>query len=242
MPSPFPPEAAHTPSYDGLASSSTSVLLTPLPALTPHTHTYTHTRRRPCPPSAPAGPRMAQARAAGAGSSQDAQLHERNLRAQLTHWGTSPSGDSEIHDYANKMWAGLVGGYYRWGDGLQGCDSYTWVMMGRAARVAGVRWRGACRAGGGVLGGGSDGVAGRQRSMALLPCLAKLLTSVDYTKQSFLCILPVSPLLSLPPPPEPAMAQASSAAQHAAPACLLQGAVAAVAVPAGARAGGGEAL
>lgn len=72
-------------------------------------------------PCTPAGPRLAEARAAGtsagegAPSSEEADLCERNLRLQLTQWGAGQGveGDSEIHDYANKEWAGLVGGYYR---------------------------------------------------------------------------------------------------------------------------------
>ena len=43
---------------------------------------------------------------------REKQLYEYNARNQITLWG--PSG--EIHDYANKMWGGLIKGYYekRW--------------------------------------------------------------------------------------------------------------------------------
>lgn len=39
-------------------------------------------------------------------------LFQRNQKTQLTIWGSGNSGDSEIHDYANKEWAGLMGRYY----------------------------------------------------------------------------------------------------------------------------------
>jgi alpha-N-acetylglucosaminidase len=57
----------------------------------------------------------------GMGSEQQQQqlssLYERNLRTQLTIWGTSiAAGDSEVSDYANKEWSGLISGFYlpRW--------------------------------------------------------------------------------------------------------------------------------
>ena len=31
---------------------------------------------------------------------------------QITIWGTSANGDSEVNDYANKEWAGLISGFY----------------------------------------------------------------------------------------------------------------------------------
>jgi hypothetical protein len=46
-----------------------------------------------------------------------AQFYEWNLRTQLTIWGTSAAaGDSEVSDYANKEWNGLIGTFYlpRW--------------------------------------------------------------------------------------------------------------------------------
>ena len=58
------------------------------------------------------GPKLAEARAAGR-SKQDAAFFERNLRTQLSVWGTSAVGGSEIEDYANRQWAGLMSGYYR---------------------------------------------------------------------------------------------------------------------------------
>ncbi len=43
-----------------------------------------------------------------------ARYYERNLRLQYTIWGTNGSdGDSEISDYANKMYAGMVASFYR---------------------------------------------------------------------------------------------------------------------------------
>ncbi|KAI8466868.1 MAG: tim-barrel domain-containing protein [Monoraphidium minutum] len=77
------------------------------------------------------GPRLAAARAFADVEGKDeggedggaerrrglALLYEWNLRLQLTIWGTSDAaGDSEVSDYANKEWAGLVGGFYapRW--------------------------------------------------------------------------------------------------------------------------------
>ncbi|KAF8069596.1 hypothetical protein HT031_001713 [Scenedesmus sp. PABB004] len=62
-----------------------------------------------------AGGAGAEGRAALAG------LYERNLRMQLTIWGTSSAaGDSEVSDYANKEWAGLISGFYapRWASWL----------------------------------------------------------------------------------------------------------------------------
>lgn len=38
---------------------------------------------------------------------------ERNLKLQLTLWGKSPSGDTELSDYANKQWSGLIHSFYR---------------------------------------------------------------------------------------------------------------------------------
>lgn len=46
-----------------------------------------------------------------------ARFYEWNLRTQLTIWGTSAAaGDSEVSDYANKEWNGLIGTFYlpRW--------------------------------------------------------------------------------------------------------------------------------
>jgi hypothetical protein len=45
------------------------------------------------------------------------RIYEWNLRTQLTIWGTSAAaGDSEVSDYANKEWNGLISSFYlpRW--------------------------------------------------------------------------------------------------------------------------------
>ncbi|GMH42712.1 hypothetical protein BSKO_10631 [Bryopsis sp. KO-2023] len=38
---------------------------------------------------------------------------ERNARMQITLWGISPSGDTDLSDYANKQWGGLMSSFYR---------------------------------------------------------------------------------------------------------------------------------
>lgn len=58
------------------------------------------------------GPRIAEARAAGH-TSEESDLYEWNLRTQLSVWGTSPRGGSEVEDYANREWAGLISSYYK---------------------------------------------------------------------------------------------------------------------------------
>ena len=58
------------------------------------------------------GPKLVEARMAGR-TEREADFYERNLRTQLTVWGTSAGGGSEVEDYANREWAGLMGGYYR---------------------------------------------------------------------------------------------------------------------------------
>ena len=58
------------------------------------------------------GPRIAEARAAGH-TCEESDLYEWNLRTQLRVWGTSPRGGSEVEDYANREWAGLISSYYR---------------------------------------------------------------------------------------------------------------------------------
>lgn len=48
---------------------------------------------------------------------QLAKTYEWNMRTQLTIWGTSAAaGDSEVSDYANKEWNGLISSFYlpRW--------------------------------------------------------------------------------------------------------------------------------
>ena len=58
------------------------------------------------------GPRLAEARAAGH-TGAEADLYEWNLRTQLSVWGSSPKGGSEVEDYANREWAGLISSYYK---------------------------------------------------------------------------------------------------------------------------------
>ena len=58
------------------------------------------------------GPRLAEARAAGH-TGEESDLYEWNLRTQLSVWGTSPKGGSEVEDYANREWAGLISSYYK---------------------------------------------------------------------------------------------------------------------------------
>eukprot|EP00878_Enallax_costatus_P008649 GHUV01009043.1.p1 GENE.GHUV01009043.1~~GHUV01009043.1.p1 ORF type:complete len:568 (+),score=214.58 GHUV01009043.1:1068-2771(+) len=77
------------------------------------------------------GPALDRARAYACNNSSDstasevlqqqqeqlANLYEWNLRTQLTIWGTSnAAGDSEVSDYANKEWSGLISSFYlpRW--------------------------------------------------------------------------------------------------------------------------------
>jgi hypothetical protein len=58
------------------------------------------------------GPRLAEARATAQGSEAEA-LFEANLRRQLTVWGTGGAdGDSEVSDYANREWGGLLSSFY----------------------------------------------------------------------------------------------------------------------------------
>lgn len=58
------------------------------------------------------GPKLEEARGAGH-SEEEARLYEWNLRTQLTVWGTSDAGGSQIEDYANREWAGLISSYYK---------------------------------------------------------------------------------------------------------------------------------
>ena len=59
------------------------------------------------------GPRLAEARAAARVAAASAALFEANLRTQLTVWGTGGvDGDSEVSDYANREWGGLVSSFY----------------------------------------------------------------------------------------------------------------------------------
>lgn len=72
--------------------------------------------------------------------------YEWNLRTQLTIWGTSdaPGGDSEVSDYANKQWAGLVSGFYapRWAAWLRRLQE----DVGGGAQYDAAAWRAECLA------------------------------------------------------------------------------------------------
>ena len=57
------------------------------------------------------GPWLESAKTAASSQTQRTQF-ERNLRRQITVWGTSPEGGSPIEDYANRQWAGLLSSYY----------------------------------------------------------------------------------------------------------------------------------
>ena len=59
------------------------------------------------------GPRLAEARGAARNDADAAALFEANLRTQLTVWGAGgDDGDSEVSDYANREWGGLIGSFY----------------------------------------------------------------------------------------------------------------------------------
>ena len=57
------------------------------------------------------GIRLEEAKAA-ASTAEEEQQFEWNLRTQITVWGTHPGGPSEVEDYANREWAGLMADYY----------------------------------------------------------------------------------------------------------------------------------
>jgi hypothetical protein len=62
-------------------------------------------------------PEPAAGQQAAAAQEELGRLYEWNLRTQLTIWGTSAAaGDSEVSDYANKEWNGLISTFYlpRW--------------------------------------------------------------------------------------------------------------------------------
>jgi len=62
-------------------------------------------------------PQAAEQRQQQQEQQQLAKFYEWNLRTQLTIWGTSAAaGDSEVSDYANKEWNGLISTFYlpRW--------------------------------------------------------------------------------------------------------------------------------
>lgn len=58
------------------------------------------------------GPLLQEARSHG-GSLMEKQLMEWNLKLQVTIWGESPTGDTELSDYANRQLSGLMSSYYR---------------------------------------------------------------------------------------------------------------------------------
>lgn len=71
---------------------------------------------------------------------QLAALYEWNMRTQLTIWGTSAiAGDSEVSDYANKEWSGLLSSFYlpRWRAWLARLEAD--LMLGRQYDAA--AWR-----------------------------------------------------------------------------------------------------
>eukprot|EP00210_Caulerpa_lentillifera_P008452 g8064.t1 len=58
------------------------------------------------------GPLLLEARNYG-DSELEKDLMERNLKLQVTIWGESPSGDTELSDYANRELSGLMMTFYR---------------------------------------------------------------------------------------------------------------------------------
>eukprot|EP00775_Hariotina_reticulata_P004459 gene4459-4715_t len=67
-------------------------------------------------------------------------FYEWNLRTQLTIWGTSAAaGDSEVSDYANKEWSGLIASFYlpRWRAWLSRLEAD--LLLGRQYDAA--AWR-----------------------------------------------------------------------------------------------------
>jgi alpha-N-acetylglucosaminidase len=55
---------------------------------------------------------LADARSWGADRAEQDRL-EYDVRSIITTWGGRPSSEEGLHDYANREWAGLVGGLYR---------------------------------------------------------------------------------------------------------------------------------
>eukprot|EP01025_Chloroclados_australasicus_P015613 TRINITY_DN1751_c0_g3_i1.p1 TRINITY_DN1751_c0_g3~~TRINITY_DN1751_c0_g3_i1.p1 ORF type:complete len:793 (-),score=60.66 TRINITY_DN1751_c0_g3_i1:1460-3838(-) len=47
------------------------------------------------------------------GTQADKNLYESNFRTQITIWGTTDEGVTELCDYANKMWGGLMKDFYK---------------------------------------------------------------------------------------------------------------------------------
>ena len=44
---------------------------------------------------------------------EERTLMERNVKLQVTIWGQSSTGDTQLSDYANKQWSGLVESFYK---------------------------------------------------------------------------------------------------------------------------------
>jgi hypothetical protein len=57
------------------------------------------------------GPWLADARSWGATRAEKDPL-EYDARSIITTWGGRESSEEGLHDYANREWAGLVGGLY----------------------------------------------------------------------------------------------------------------------------------
>lgn len=47
------------------------------------------------------------------GTFEEQTFMEQNVKLQLTIWGESPTGNTELSDYANKQWSGLIHSFYR---------------------------------------------------------------------------------------------------------------------------------
>lgn len=58
------------------------------------------------------GPWLEDAKSA-ATTEEEAARFEWNMRTQISIWGTSQDGGSEIEDYANRQWGGLMHSYHR---------------------------------------------------------------------------------------------------------------------------------
>jgi len=58
------------------------------------------------------GPWLKEARNWGS-NEEEKRLLERNLKRQITIWGQSSSGDTELSDYANRQWSGPVRTFYK---------------------------------------------------------------------------------------------------------------------------------
>lgn len=113
-----------------------------------------------------------------------ARFYEWNLRTQLTIWGTSAAaGDSEVSDYANKEWAGLISTFYlpRWQAWLARLDAD--LEQGRAydapawrleVLLMTYRWiaTGSVQAAGGAAAAAAVGPEGEQSAAASVSAVA----------------------------------------------------------------------